>query len=173
MYCARRIKTGATVCRHSQRSHTEVTRVLTTDYINHFSALAMLIEMLPDFPEAIEDLRAWQPKTYADHLRAITFTDPAPLLADYAALPHDVRAPFDATISAANAYGVKIIAALEEHHLSERERRDLCAYGHALLTGFIQHINSMIAGSLREGTMLAEHEMQSQIDALLAQASAR
>ena len=40
---------------------------LSTDYLNHFSEALMALEMVRDMPECIEDLRAWTPKTYAEH----------------------------------------------------------------------------------------------------------
>jgi len=40
---------------------------LSTDYLNHFSEALMVLEMVRDMPECVEDLRAWTPKTYAEH----------------------------------------------------------------------------------------------------------
>lgn len=142
--------------------------MLTTDYINHFGALAMLLEILPDFPEAMEDMRAWQPKSYEDHVRAITFTDPAPLLASYAALARDVREPFDATVTEANRYGMKLIALLDAPDLPERMKRDLCALGHVTMSAFIQRMNSVIAGVEGDAITAMPHDIQSHIDKLFA-----
>jgi hypothetical protein len=46
---------------------------LATDYLNHFNEVAMLIEMLPDMPEAIDDITAWRPCTYSAHFNATGF----------------------------------------------------------------------------------------------------
>ena len=43
------------------------TTLLATDYLNHFNEVIMLIEMVPDMPDIIEDVLAWEPKTYVRH----------------------------------------------------------------------------------------------------------
>ena len=49
--------------------------LLATDYLNHFNEVVMLLEMLPDMPEMIEDVKAWRPKSYQDHFRTSTIAD--------------------------------------------------------------------------------------------------
>ena len=47
---------------------------LSTDYLNHFTEALMALEMASDIPECLDDLRAWAPKTYAEHFRQSGFT---------------------------------------------------------------------------------------------------
>ena len=43
--------------------------LLATDYLNHFNEIAMMIEMLPMMPDAIEDIGGWELLSYQDHFR--------------------------------------------------------------------------------------------------------
>ena len=40
---------------------------LSTDYLNHFTEVLMALEMMAGIPECAGDLRAWRPKSYAEH----------------------------------------------------------------------------------------------------------
>jgi hypothetical protein len=48
---------------------------LSTDYLNHFTEAVMALEMAADIPECLDDLRAWQPKTYLEHFAASRFSN--------------------------------------------------------------------------------------------------
>lgn len=43
--------------------------LLSTDYFNHFNEVIMLLGMLPDMPDMLDDVSAWEFKTYAQHFR--------------------------------------------------------------------------------------------------------
>jgi len=47
---------------------------LSTDYLNHFTEVLMALEMVADIPECLDDVRAWRPKTYAEHFAQSRFT---------------------------------------------------------------------------------------------------
>ena len=49
---------------------------LSTDYLNHFTEALMVLEMVRDMPECIDDLRAWQPKTYTEHFAGSRLQQP-------------------------------------------------------------------------------------------------
>ncbi len=44
--------------------------LLSTDYFNLFNEVIMLLGMLPDMPEMLEDVEAWEFKTYQQHFEA-------------------------------------------------------------------------------------------------------
>lgn len=48
---------------------------LATDYLNHFNEVAMLVEIAPDMPDAIEEILDWRPCAYPDHFRRTGFRD--------------------------------------------------------------------------------------------------
>lgn len=43
--------------------------LLSTDYLNHYNELVMMIEMVPDMPDLFEEVQAWEPKSYIQHFR--------------------------------------------------------------------------------------------------------
>ncbi|MDH3240041.1 MAG: hypothetical protein OEO83_05175 [Alphaproteobacteria bacterium] len=68
--------------------------LLATDYLNHFNEVVMLLEMLPDMPECLDDLREWQPKSYPDHFRDSVFSDRDLAIEAYALVPPEYLTPF-------------------------------------------------------------------------------
>lgn len=77
--------------------------LLGTDYLNHFNEVIMLIGMIPSMPEVLDDLRAWNPKTYPEHFRTSNL-DYGDLAAEaYGHVPPSFREPFEATVRQLNA----------------------------------------------------------------------
>lgn len=74
--------------------------LLSTDYLNHFNELVMLLEMVPDMPEMFDEVKEWQPKTYQEHFRDSAFTHKDLAVMAYEHSPEDYRLPFDETIAA-------------------------------------------------------------------------
>jgi hypothetical protein len=72
--------------------------LLSTDYFNLFNEVIMLLGMLPDMPDLIDEVAAWQFKTYAQHFAesGLAF---APLAIEaYPHAPAAARAQFEETI---------------------------------------------------------------------------
>jgi len=86
------------------RAHTIGTNVsqdslLTTDYLNHFNEVVMLLHLLPTAPmEIAADLSGWKPKTYEEHFEASGFRDRALAIAGYQNSPDDIRHAFDTAV---------------------------------------------------------------------------
>jgi len=86
------------------RAHTIGTNVsqdslLTTDYLNHFNEVVMLLHLLPTAPlEIAADLADWKPKSYEDHFESSGFRDKALAIAGYQNSPRNVRHAFDTAI---------------------------------------------------------------------------
>ena len=85
--------------------------LLATDYLNHFNEVVMLLEMVPDMPELVEELRAWAPKTYVDHFRDSTVADRDLAVEAYDHAPARFREPFERTVVQMN----KVMAATIRH----------------------------------------------------------
>ena len=69
--------------------------LLSTDYFNHFSTVIMLFGMLPDAPELMDEIDAWQYISYAEHFKTSTL-DFAPLAIEaYEHAPMHLRAQLD------------------------------------------------------------------------------
>ena len=56
---------------------------LSTDYLNHFTEAIMLLEILPDTPDCLADLLAWEPKDYRTHFAGSHFRNRAEMIAAY------------------------------------------------------------------------------------------
>ena len=56
---------------------------LATDYLNHFNEAIMLLELLPEMPDCVEDLKAWRPLSYPEHFAASNFKDRELAIAAY------------------------------------------------------------------------------------------
>lgn len=64
---------------------------LATDYLNHFNEAIMLLEMYGSDPECLDDILAWQPKSYREHFASSRFKDRDIALAAYDAAKPSVR----------------------------------------------------------------------------------
>ena len=76
---------------------------LSTDYLNHFTEAVMVLEMVGTMPECLEDLLAWQPKTYAEHFAASRFSNRDAIVDAYHATDPAMRAALDCTAELLNA----------------------------------------------------------------------
>ncbi len=71
---------------------------LATDYLNHFNEIIMLIELVPSMPECLDEVRAWQPKSYEAHFQDSCFADKELAVLAYRNAPARFKEPFDKTI---------------------------------------------------------------------------
>ena len=76
---------------------------LSTDYLNHFAEAAMILGMVATAPECLDDLRAWRPKTYAEHFAASRFTNSNAIVNAYESADPAVRAALDRASDMLNA----------------------------------------------------------------------
>jgi hypothetical protein len=72
---------------------------LATDYLNHFNEVVMLMEMVPDMPDMVDDVMAWEPRGYTEHFEQSVFADKALAIEAYQAAPAATKARFDAVIA--------------------------------------------------------------------------
>lgn len=68
---------------------------LSTDYLNHFSEALMALEMAAEIPECLDDVAAWQPRSYAEHFAASRFTNRDVVIDLYRAAPPALRREAD------------------------------------------------------------------------------
>jgi len=136
--------------------------LLATDYLNHFNEVVMLMEMIAAMPDCLEDLRAWRPKTYAEHFRDSSFTDRELAVLAYENAPPQYRVPFDQTVERLNRVVVDGIEDIAEAIAEGKpERVDHTANGAASCArALIDVANGIIHG---------HHDVadQSQIDAMM------
>lgn len=82
-----------------QGTNINATTLLATDYLNHFNEVIMLIEMLPDMPDMLEDVLAWERKSYQQHFADSAFRDRDLAVAAYDFAPERVRSQFEALVA--------------------------------------------------------------------------
>ena len=88
--------------------------LLATDYLNHFNEIVMLLEMVADMPEILEDVKAWQPKSYKDHFAASTIAEKDLAIEAYDFVPAVYREPFEQTIEQINNSIASTVERLEK-----------------------------------------------------------
>ena len=76
---------------------------LSTDYLNHFTEAVMVLEMVGTVPECLDDLRAWQAKTYTEHFTVSHFSNRDTIIAAYQSADPAVRTALDETSDVLNA----------------------------------------------------------------------
>jgi hypothetical protein len=75
---------------------------LSTDYLNHFTEVIMVLEMAGTMPECLDDLRGWRPKTYCEHFAASGFSNRDTVVLAYEAADPAVREALDRTSETLN-----------------------------------------------------------------------
>lgn len=143
-------------------SNIDETTLLATDYLNHFNEIVMLLEMVPDMPEILEDVKAWQPKSYKDHFKSSTIAEKDLAIEAYDHVPPIYRQPFEQTIEQINVMIASTVERLEKN--VEAGEMDILKVNAQTLSQLIQRLMDM-ASAIIHGT--AKTLDQSEIDALL------
>ena len=87
------------------RAHTKDTNVnpdtlLTTDYLNHFNEIIMLLELVPSAPtQFAAELAEWQHESYEEHFTHSGFRDKELAIISYRNAPQEVRRAFDSSVA--------------------------------------------------------------------------
>ncbi len=75
------------------------TNGLSTDYLNHYSEILMLIEMAPWDAAVVDELSGWRPIGYREHFLRSPLRCAAAALAAYEALPDEACRAFELNIA--------------------------------------------------------------------------
>jgi hypothetical protein len=73
--------------------------LLATDYLNHFNEVVMMLDLVPQMPECLDEVKSWAPKGYKDHFRDSAFHDRDLAIAAYDLAPPACRAAFEETVA--------------------------------------------------------------------------
>ncbi len=71
------------------------TSLLSTDYLNHFNELVMMVEMAADMPEMLEEAAGWRFKSYQQHFADSVFQHKDLAVWAYEHAPDAWRQPMD------------------------------------------------------------------------------
>lgn len=99
------------------------TTLLATDYLNHFNEIVMLIELLPDMPDMLEEVQAWQPKSYEQHFLDSCFAEKDLAIEAYHASPDRYRIPFDKTVRHMDELVADAMSGIEQAIAAEDQPR--------------------------------------------------
>lgn len=137
---------------------------LSTDFLNQYNELSMLLDLAADDPDILEELEDWSPRSYRDHFAASSFKDWALVVAAYDLSPPAVRVEFDAAIDVLNSVaeaGIRTL--LESRQAGSTIEPDAVHALAAELQAAIIHASGLINGSHTLGS-------QAQVDTLFARA---
>ncbi len=139
---------------------------LSTDFLNQYNELSMLLDLAADDPDMLEELEDWSARSYEEHFAASGFRDWALVVAAYEMCPPAIRTEFDSAITVLNSVATAGVKAL----LAAVSAGDTVEPGtiHALaaeVQGAIVHASGLINGSNTLGS-------QAQVDTLFARAQA-
>jgi hypothetical protein len=138
------------------------TSLLATDYLNHFNEVIMLIGMIPDMAEVLEDVRAWQPKSYADHFRDSGFSAKELAIEAYEHSPPKYKRPFDRAVERLD---VEIGQAIERlAGLLEKGNADELRYAADEATRKLQGLTEFISAIIN-GKILKQEEIDRVLEA--------
>lgn len=164
------------------RAHTEGTNVnsstlLTTDYLNHFNEIIMLLELVPSAPSQFAaELAEWEHESYEEHFTHSGFRDKELAIAGYRNAPEDVRHAFDSSVADLEQEMVLLLQQVQSHiEEGETERlTELCGEAVPRLQTLVQITAGIVNGALPEeagtgpegGATVAGADAQSAVDAL-------
>ncbi len=85
---------------HTDGTNVNPTTLLTTDYLNHFNEIIMLLEILPSAPSSFASAVAeWEHESYEEHFEHSGFRDKELAIAGYRHAPEEVRRAFDSSVA--------------------------------------------------------------------------
>ena len=133
---------------------------LSTDYLNHFTEVVMMLEMAGAIPEYLDDLKAWRPKTYVEHFKLSAFSGRDAVIGAYQAADPARRRALDEAAATLNS----VLAALRDtvvQHIAAPTVQVLARRTLAGLQPLIADVAAVINGTAIEGPRL-----QASIDAM-------
>ena len=137
--------------------------LLATDYLNHFNEIVMLLEMVPDMPEIMDEVKAWQPKSYVDHFRDSTIADRELAIEAYAHVPEIYLQPFEHTVLQLNNVVVTSVQLMERY--IEAGDMSMLREQATVMSRMIQRLLDTASGIIHGATNTMD---QQEIDSIIA-----
>jgi len=144
------------------RSNLDPETLLATDYLNHFNEIVMLLEMVPDMPEIMEEVKNWQPKAYVDHFRDSTIADRELAMEAYDHVLPVYREPFDQTVDQLNNLIASCVARLDQY--INDGAAGMVREQAGVMSRMIQRLLDMASGIIHGATKTMDQE---EIDAII------
>ena len=156
------------------RAHMEGTNInpetlLTTDYLNHFNEIIMLLELVPGAPtQFAAELAEWEHQSYEEHFTHSGFRDKELAIAGYRNAPEDICHDFDSSVADLEQEMVMLLQQVQEkiNAGDTKALSTLCNEAVPHLQNLVQITYGIVNGS-QAGMREAETaSAQSEIDAL-------
>lgn len=156
------------------RAHTKDTNInpetlLTTDYLNHFNEIIMLLELVPTAPTLFNaELAQWEHKSYEEHFTHSGFRDKELAITGYRNAPEQVRHDFDSSVADLEQEMVMLLQQVQKKiDAGDTEGLSmLCREGVPHLQSLVQIIAGIVNGSQAGTSETDTANAQSEIDAL-------
>ncbi|MDA1089817.1 MAG: hypothetical protein O3A85_05845 [Proteobacteria bacterium] len=143
-------------------SNIDETTLLATDYLNHFNEIVMLLEMVPDMPDMLEDVKEWKPKSYQDHFRDSTIGEKDLAIEAYDFVPAQYRDPFEQTVEQINLLIASTVERLEKNVIAGED--DVLRANTQSLSQLIQRLMDTASAIIHGSSKTMD---QAEIDILL------
>jgi hypothetical protein len=141
---------------------------LANDYLNIYNEVVMLIETLPQMPEAIDDILAWRPVTYQDYFAKSILPGSQNALENYSKLDSKFRRDFEDVVAELDRCATGSVVAIRRHYRQKGTQdpaglEAICNRAGAALREILQRA----VGVVDYGQTHAEEEAQKRADRLL------
>lgn len=146
----------------AEGSNLDPETLLATDYLNHFNEIVMLLEMVPDMPEIMEEVKAWQPKDYVVHFQDSTIADRELAIEAYPLVPTRYRVPFERTVKQINNLITICVEQLEQYIAAGDD--GMLREQAAAMSRMVQRLLDTASGIIHGSTKTMD---QQEIDAIL------
>lgn len=162
---------------HTDGTNVNPTTLLTTDYLNHFNEIIMLLELVPSAPsEFAAELAEWEHESYEEHFAHSGFRDKELAIAGYRNAPEDVRHAFDSSVADLEQEMVLLLQQVQTH-IEEGNTEQitmLCTEAVPRLQDLVQITAGIVNGALPDAEVTrssdnaqgAGKDAQSAVDAL-------
>lgn len=120
---------------------------LATDYLNVFNEAVMLLGLMPDMPEMLAELEAWEPVSYEEHFRRSGFQARELAILAYRHADPAIRRPFDALAAEVTT---QLLSAIHELQGWVQRGEDLAGFvaeAGAALQGDLMVLDGMVHGT--------------------------
>ena len=141
---------------------------LANDYLNIYNEVVMLIETLPQMPEAKEDIFNWRPTTYQDYFSKSILPGSKNALENYNKLDADFRKSFEDVVAELDRCATGSVVAIRRHFRQKGEDdpvalEQICARAGSTLREILLRASNIVD----HGQQQAEEVAQKRADRLL------
>lgn len=114
---------------------------LSTDFLNRYAEVAMMLTLSVDQPDALDALEDWRPATYVEHFAMSGLRGSDAVMGAYKALPGAMKDDFDAMAESLDKLAQVSIAAMA----GARDPKIRATLAEISVTSLVHHIGRLAA----------------------------